>query len=84
MPELRRVFSVCESSAFYAGFGNKDTDAVAYLSIAKRRIYIIDSLGNIGSMKTKRVLSYRENASRSTFPSLWSRNQSLAACAVKG
>lgn len=60
--EIKHLFMEPNSdeSPFYAGFGNKDTDALAYTSVGiqKNRVYIINPKGDIYQPASKTIWSY--------------------------
>lgn len=71
--DLKHVFGDKNNyNPIYAGFGNKDTDAIAYraVSIPKRRIFIINPNGDIFQMKSEETYSYGHLARNleETFP----------------
>ena len=60
--EIKQLFVDLEgdSNPFYAGFGNKDNDALAYsvVGIPKNRIYIINPKGDIYQISSQNKVSY--------------------------
>jgi phosphatidate phosphatase LPIN len=60
--EIKQLFMEPDSdeSPYYAGFGNKDTDALAYTSVGmkKNRVYIINPKGDIYQPTSKTIWSY--------------------------
>lgn len=60
--EIKQLFMEPDSneSPYYAGFGNKDTDALAYTSVGinKNRVYIINPKGDIYQNISGKIWSY--------------------------
>lgn len=58
--DLKQLFEHSLVNPMYAGFGNKDTDAVSYMvvGIPKKRIFTINCEGEIYVLKSDKVLSY--------------------------
>lgn len=60
--EIKQLFIEpdCDENPFFAGFGNKDNDALAYSSIGikKNRVYIINPKGDIYQFGYKNVWTY--------------------------
>lgn len=58
--EISQIFSHSSVNPFYAGFGNKDSDAVSYMvvGIPKNRIFTINCEGEIYVLKSPKVFSY--------------------------
>lgn len=64
MREIKQLFIEpdCDQNPFFAGFGNKATDALAYSSvgIAQDRVYIINPKGVIHKFGSKSTQSYTQ------------------------
>lgn len=63
--DIKQVFGETKDyNPIFAGFGNKDTDAIAYrvISIPKRRVFIINPKGDIYNLKTQVTVSYGQLA----------------------
>lgn len=63
--DIKQVFGETQDyNPIFAGFGNKDTDAIAYrvISIPKRRVFIINPKGDIYNLKTQVTVSYGQLA----------------------
>lgn len=60
MLDVRRLFPR-ECNPFYAGFGNRPTDAISYRAVgmARHKIFIIDHLGDIRTDNKTYVKTYR-------------------------
>lgn len=58
--EISQIFSHSAVNPLYAGFGNKDSDAVSYMvvGIPKNRIFTINCEGEIYVLKSPKVFSY--------------------------
>jgi phosphatidate phosphatase PAH1 len=58
--DLKQLFEHSLVNPLYAGFGNKDTDAVSYMvvGIPKKRIFTINCEGEIFVLKSDKVFSY--------------------------
>ena len=58
--DIKQIFEHSLVNPLYAGFGNKDTDAVSYMvvGIPKKRIFTINCEGEIFVLKSEKVLSY--------------------------
>jgi phosphatidate phosphatase PAH1 len=58
--DIKKIFSHSLNNPLYAGFGNKDTDAVSYMvvGIPKKRIFTINCEGEIYVLKSDKILSY--------------------------
>lgn len=60
--DIQSLFSEKEESPFYAGFGNRITDALSYRSvnIPSHRIFTIDSTGEV-KMELLEVAGYKSS-----------------------
>lgn len=60
--DIKHVFGDKNHNSIFAGFGNKDTDAIAYrvISVPKRRIFIINPNGDIFQLKSHEIFSYKQ------------------------
>jgi phosphatidate phosphatase LPIN len=60
--EIKQLFIEpdCDENPFFAGFGNKATDALAYSSVGipQDRVYIINPRGVIYKFGTENTISY--------------------------
>lgn len=59
--QIKKVFAgTSDYNPFYCGFGNKDTDAIAYavVGISKKRIFTINPDGDIFMLKSGVITSY--------------------------
>jgi phosphatidate phosphatase LPIN len=58
--DIRKIFGDQTHNPVYSGFGNKDTDAIAYMvsGIPKNRIFTINPDGEIFVLKSVDILSY--------------------------
>ena len=62
MREIKQLFIEPDSdeNPFFAGFGNKDNDALAYSSIGikKNRVYVINPKGDIYQFNSSKIWTY--------------------------
>lgn len=63
---LRNIQKVAGDDCLFSGFGNKDTDAIAYrtVGVEKARIYTINPIGEIHIFGSKVLTSYKELSNR--------------------
>jgi phosphatidate phosphatase LPIN len=75
--EIKKVFPN-NINPFYAGFGNKDTDAIAYraIDIPMDRIFLINSKGSLLQLNNTEIASYTKLNELITniFPTLATKN----------
>ena len=59
--KIKEILTETNSNPFFAGFGNRGTDVITYLTlgIAKNRIYTINTEGEIFVLSSERLLSYK-------------------------
>ena len=58
--EIKQLFSI--QQPFYAGFGNRDTDALAYkaVGININKIFLVNTMGQVHGINNTYIKSYEE------------------------
>lgn len=71
LKDIRRLFGTTSHKAFYAGFGNRITDALSYRSvdIPSARIFTIDSSGEV-KMELLELAGYKSSSVKKILRSL--------------